>query len=174
MAKAFRLVNGATCVMRGNGKEFHVREGMIGEVKGELYADVGPVFLKLSRKECGAYEDHQGRMWDVFTPTPLLQKLPVAFEVLDGRKGTYITRSEDEARRSGFQYNGLYRREGYEQLTIAPTARDALRAISGLPTPDELARMDGHEEAYRVVERLFERTPPPRLMTATTETNGHE
>lgn len=53
------------------------------------------------------------------TPPPsphsrVLQKLPAAFEVLDTESGTYLTRSEDRARNSGFEYNGLYRRDSAE------------------------------------------------------------
>lgn len=43
-----------------------------------------------------------------------LQKLPAAFEVLDTENGTYLTRSEIAAQNSGFEYNGLYRRDSAE------------------------------------------------------------
>jgi hypothetical protein len=65
MTEAFTVVKDATCIMRGNGKTFPVREGRIGEVSGELYADVGSLFLKLVLKADGSYEDHQGRIWDI-------------------------------------------------------------------------------------------------------------
>lgn len=65
MTEAFSVVKDATCIMRGNGKTFPVREGRIGDVSGELYADVGPLFLKLVLKADGSYEDHQGRIWDI-------------------------------------------------------------------------------------------------------------
>ncbi|UFS83162.1 hypothetical protein LPB79_12990 [Rhizobium sp. T136] len=45
---------------------------------------------------------------------PLLDKLPAAFEVLDQENGTYLTRSEIAAQNSGFEYNGLYRRDSAE------------------------------------------------------------
>lgn len=48
------------------------------------------------------------------TNSRVLQKLPAAFEVLDTESGTYLTRSEDRARNSGFEYNGLYRRDSAE------------------------------------------------------------
>lgn len=41
---------------------------------------------------------------------PALERLPVAFEVLDIELGTYLTRSEEAAIKSGHEYNGLYRR----------------------------------------------------------------
>lgn len=44
-------------------------------------------------------------------------------------------------------------------MTI-PTARDALQAIADLPTPDNLERMAGHEDAYRAVEKLFGTATP--------------
>lgn len=65
MSEAFPLVEGATCAMRENGKTLPLREAVIGDVSGELYADVGPLLLKLTPKADGSYEDHQGRIWDV-------------------------------------------------------------------------------------------------------------
>jgi hypothetical protein len=65
MTEAFSVVKDAACIMRGNSKTFSVREGMIGEVSGELYADVGSLLLKLVLKADGSYEDHQGRIWDI-------------------------------------------------------------------------------------------------------------
>jgi hypothetical protein len=41
-----------------------------------------------------------------------LEKLPAAFEVLDPKRGTYLVGWEDAARNSGYEYNGLYRRDG--------------------------------------------------------------
>jgi len=44
---------------------------------------------------------------------PKLEKLPVAFEVLDTENGVYLTRSEQAAINTGFEYNGLYRRSAF-------------------------------------------------------------
>lgn len=41
-----------------------------------------------------------------------LEKLPAAFEVLDTENGTYLTRSEEAAIASDYEYNSLYRRDG--------------------------------------------------------------
>lgn len=43
---------------------------------------------------------------------PALETRPAAFEVLDHVHGTYVTRSEEAARKTEFPYNGLYRRQG--------------------------------------------------------------
>lgn len=43
-----------------------------------------------------------------------LEKRPAAFEVLDTENGTYLTRSEEAALATGFEYNGLYRRDSAE------------------------------------------------------------
>lgn len=44
-------------------------------------------------------------------------------------------------------------------ILSTPTAIAALQAIADLPTPKNPERMNGHEDAYRAVERLFA-TPP--------------
>jgi len=46
--------------------------------------------------------------------SPPLERRPAAFEVLDTDEGVYLTRSEIAAQRTGFEYNGLYRRESSE------------------------------------------------------------
>lgn len=45
-------------------------------------------------------------------PRPQLETRPAAFEVLDHVHGTFVTRSEEAARKTEFPYNGLYRRQG--------------------------------------------------------------
>lgn len=67
------------------------------------------------------------------------EKLPVAFEVLDTENGTYLTRSEQAAIKSEYEYNGLYRRDGsalsaqvQDVATITPsidTMRDAAKEL---------------------------------------------
>lgn len=58
-----------------------------------------------------------------FSPTPL-QKRPAAFEVLDTENGAYLTRSEVAAQNSGFEYNGLYRRDSASTPTREEGVRD--------------------------------------------------
>lgn len=43
--------------------------------------------------------------------------------------------------------------------TPTPSAVAALQAIAELPTAENLDRMNGHEDAYRAIEKLFD-TPP--------------
>lgn len=53
--------------------------------------------------------------------------------------------------------------EGF--TTRGPSAVAALQAIADLPTPKNLERMNGHEDAYRAVEGLF--ATPPRVKATT-------
>jgi hypothetical protein len=52
-----------------------------------------------------------------------------------------------------------------DDLVGGPTALDALRVIASLPTGDNLDVMQGQEEGYRAVERLF--SSPPHIETTT-------
>lgn len=53
--------------------------------------------------------------------SPPLEKRPAAFEVLDTDEGVYLTRSEIAAQRTGYEYNGLYRRDSAEAQTPPPS-----------------------------------------------------
>lgn len=52
--------------------------------------------------------------------SPPLEKRPAAFEVLDTDEGVYLTRSEIAAQRTGYEYNGLYRRDSAEAEANPP------------------------------------------------------
>jgi hypothetical protein len=63
------------------------------------------------------------------TATVKLEVKPSAFEVLDHENGVYLTRSEQAAINSGFEYNGLYRRSALSTSQSDPTPAPEIAAL---------------------------------------------
>ncbi len=84
-----------------------------------------------------AQHDYELRIRDgIGAPPPLpklvagekLEKRPVAFEILDTEEGTYLTRSEQAAINSEYEYHGLYRRDGGAPEPVSVGSSDLIES----------------------------------------------
>lgn len=97
------------------------------------------IFSAIDPKFISSFEEMERRVEE-------LEKRPSAFEVLDTENGTYLTRSEQAAIATGYEYNGLYRRalsptvETGEQMQTPAPSTHVQPIVTSIDTMREAAK----------------------------------